>query len=257
MLGAIIGDIVGSRFEGSCPKQFLSVGDIDLLHPDCHFTDDTVLTVAIAAALLHNQDYGAMIHDYYRRYPHAGYGQSFRRWGESDQPEPYNSFGNGSAMRVSPVGFACDALDQVLVEAERTARVTHNHPEGIRGAQATAAAVYLARQGSSKPDLQAYLEVQFGYDLSQPFETLTPAQVTCQDAVPKALIAFLTSQDFEDALRRTLQIGGDTDTIACIAGAIAQGCYGIPPGLGTAALTYLDQPLMAVTQQFMTRYGCL
>lgn len=252
MLGAIIGDIVGSRFEGSCPTD---IPNLQLFHPDCHFTDDTVLTVAIAHALLHDQDYGSALHAYYRRYPQAGYGQSFRQWGQSEQPAPYNSFGNGSAMRVSPVGFAFEHLDQVLAEAERSAAVTHNHPEGIRGAQAAASAVYLAGHDASKADIKTYLETEFGYDLSRPIEALSPALVTCQDAVPKAIIAFLTSQDFEDTLRRTLWIGGDTDTIACIAGAIAHPFYGIPPTFAKTAIDYLDQPLASTVQEFTARWG--
>lgn len=250
MLGAIIGDIVGSRFEGSCPNTKA----VELFHPDCHFTDDTVLTVAIAHALLHQQDYGNALHTYYRRYPQAGYGQSFRQWGESDRPRPYNSYGNGSAMRVSPVGFAFDQLEQVLQEAKRTAVVTHNHPEGIRGAQATAAAVYLARHKRSKADIQNYLEAQFGYDLSHPLDQIAPAKVTCQDAVPKAMMAFLAAKDFEDTLRCTLLIGGDTDTIACIAGSVAHGFYGIPEDFANAAMAYLDEHLAATTRQFQARY---
>ncbi len=183
---------------------------------------------------------------------------NFKIWGESSSSEPYNSWGNGSAMRVSPVGLAFDDLDAVLQEAKRTAEVTHNHPEGIKGAQATAAAIFLARTGYNKNQLKSYIENTFGYDLSQTLAAIRPNyqfDLSCQGSVPQAIIAFLESEDFEDAVRNGVSLGGDSDTIACITGSIAQAFYGgVPEFIAQRALNYLDEPLRAVTEEFISKY---
>lgn len=254
MLGAIAGDIIGSVYEGNNIKT----KDFPLFSPHCRFTDDTVLTVAIADALLHDKDYAELLKQYYRRYPHAGYGMNFKIWGESSKSQPYNSWGNGSAMRVSPVGFVFNDLDLVLAQAKRSAEVTHNHPEGIKGAQATAAAIFLARNGCDKIAIASYLETTFAYDLSPTLDTIRPNyqfDISCQGSVPQAIIAFLESVDFEDAIRNAISLGGDSDTIAAIAGGIAHAFYGdIPQPIAQQTLMYLDQPLRVVTEKFMSKY---
>ena len=255
MLGAIAGDIIGSIYE----RNGIKTKDFPVFSPGCRFTDDTVLTVAIADAILNDGKYAERFKQYYRHYPNAGYGKSFRHWGKSDSSEPYNSWGNGSAMRVSPVGFAFDNLDTVLREAKRTAEVTHNHPEGIKGAQATAAAVFLARTGNDKAAIKSYIETTFNYNLEQTLNQIRPSyrfDVSCQGSVPQAIIAFLESTDFEDAIRNAVSLGGDSDTIACIAGGIAQAFYnGVPEPIAQQALGYLDDYLRGVTLEFMSRYA--
>ncbi len=255
MLGAIAGDIIGSIYE----RNGIKTKDFPVFSPGCCFTDDTVLTVAIADAILNGGEYAERLKQYYRRYPNAGYGKSFRDWGKSDSSEPYNSWGNGSAMRVSPVGFAFDNLDTVLREAKCTAEVTHNHPEGIKGAQATAAAVFLARTGNDKAAIKSYIETTFNYDLEQTLNQIRPTyrfDVSCQGSVPQAIIAFLESTDFEDAIRNAVSLGGDSDTIACIAGGIAQAFYnGVPEPIAHQALGYLDDYLRGVTLEFKSRYA--
>ncbi len=257
MLGAIMGDIVGSIYEGSPIK---TPHFAPLLSPHGAFTDDGVLTVAVAAALLEQADYADKLREYYHYYPHAGYGGSFRHWAASGSRQPYQSWGNGSAMRVSPVGWAFDDLATVLHEAERSAAVTHNHPEGIKGAQATACAVFLARTGSSKPDIKAYVEATFGYDLSASLEQIRPTytfDVSCQGSVPQAISAFLEATSYEDAVRLAVSLGGDSDTQACIAGSIAEAWYGaVPPVLAAQVWNdYLDERLRAVLRRFYAAYG--
>lgn len=255
MLGAIAGDIIGSIYEANPIKT----KDFPLFGRNCRFTDDTVLTVAIADAILHHRDYADTLKDYYRRYPQAGYGMSFAQWGASDGTEPYNSWGNGSAMRVSPVGFAYPDLETVLQEAQRSAAVTHNHPEGIKGAQATAACIFLARQKRSQTEIQTYVESTFGYDLSQPLERLRPTytfDVSCQGSVPAAIRAFLESTSFEDAVRNAVSLGGDSDTQACITGAIAHAFYGgTSKAIAQSTLERLDQPLREMAIAFMARHN--
>jgi ADP-ribosylglycohydrolase len=254
MLGAIAGDIIGSVYEGNPIKT----KDFPLFCPESCFTDDTVLTVAIAQAILDGGGYADKLKEYCRRYPRAGYGMNFRHWGMSEHTEPYNSWGNGSAMRVSPVGFAFDDLDTVLSEAKRTAEVTHNHPEGIKGAQATAAAIFLARTGQSKSEIKSYIESTFDYELSQSLDTIRPHysfDISCQGTVPQAIIAFLESTDVEDAIRNAVSLGGDSDTLACITGGMAQAFYGgVPEPMTQQALARLDDRLRQVTKVFASRY---
>ena len=255
MLGAIAGDVIGSVHERAATKTKV----FPLFPPDCRFTDDTVLTTAVAECLLTGSDYAAAFHDYSHAYPLAGYGGTFITWATERRREPYGSWGNGSAMRVAPVAYAFDTLTEVLREAERSAAVTHNHPEGIRGAQATAAAVFLARKGHSKDRLRHDLEDLFGYRLSDRLDEIRPGyhfDVSCQGSVPESIIAFLESTGFEDAVRNAVSLGGDADTMACIAGAIAEAFYGgVPPEIGKQVLARLDERIRGVITRFHVRFG--
>jgi ADP-ribosylglycohydrolase len=254
MLGAIAGDIIGSVYEADNIKT-------PHFHPlfddFARRTDDTVLTVAVAEWLLSGSDLVDTFKSYFRRYPNVGYGGTFIRWCMSLSRKPYNSWGNGSAMRVSPVGWAFDSLEETLDWARRSAEVTHNHPEGIKGAQATAAAIFLARTGASKAVIHNTLERTFGYDLTRSLDMIRPTyqfDVSCQGSVPEAIIAFLESEGFEDAVRKAVSLGGDSDTIACIAGGIAGAAYGVPLEIRTEVLERLDDPLLNVIEKFEKRY---
>lgn len=254
MIGAICGDIIGSVFEWNNIKT----EDFPLFSPKSTFTDDTVLTVEVADCLLSGKDYAVALKEYGRKYPSAGYGGMFYRWMFSEAAEPYNSYGNGSAMRVSPVGFAFNTMDQVLEEAKRCAEVTHNHPEGIKGAQAAAAAIYLARQGESKDKIKEYISNKFGYNLNRTLAEIRPSyvfDVTCQGSVPEAIISFLESNNYEDAVRKAISIGGDSDTIACITGGIAQAYYKkIPLEIIERAREVLDPDLLEIIDSFNAKY---
>lgn len=256
MRGAIAGDIIGSPYEGRNIRRT----DFSLFSYASRFTDDTVLTVALADSILTGENYTYSLHRYFRRYPRAGYGGAFNQWALSGDTEPYNSWGNGSAMRVSPVGWAYATLEEVLQRAEISAAVTHNHPEGIKGAQAVAAAIFLARTGHTKAEIQEYVESTFGYPLDDTLERLRATYtfaVSCQGSVPQAIMAFLQSDDFESTVRNAISIGGDSDTIACIAGSIAHAFYGdIPDAIWQAASYRLDAPLLAIISEFCARYGC-
>jgi ADP-ribosylglycohydrolase len=254
MLGAIAGDVIGSVHEHMGTKST----DFDLFTAGCRFTDDTVLTVAVADCLMNGREYLDAFHDYFLAYPNAGYGYRFFHWASSGNRSPYNSWGNGSAMRVAPVGHAFDSLDDVLVHAARSAEVTHNHPEGVRGAQATAAAVFMARSGESKRNMKSSLEDMFGYDLDRRLDDIRPTHrfdESCQGTVPLALIAFLESSGYEDAVRKAVSLGGDADTLACIAGAVAEAHYGgVPPSIAAQTLAVLDDRLRGVVVKFCERY---
>lgn len=255
MLGAIAGDIIGSVYE----RKNVKTTDFELFAPEATFTDDTVLTVAVAECILKGKNYAKTIKAYGRRYPHAGYGLAFRKWLVSDSLLPYNSFGNGAAMRVSPVGFAYDTLEKVLAEAKNSAEVTHNHPEGIKGAQVTAAAVFLARQGTGKEEIKQYLAKQFNYNLEQTLDEIRPHyrfDASCQGSVPQAVRAFLESTDYEDAVRKAISLGGDSDTIACITGGIAQACYRkIPTFIIKKVKARLAPELWEIVEQFNRMVG--
>ncbi len=255
MLGAIAGDIIGSVYEWNNIKTV----DFPLFSPNSRFTDDTVLTVAVADAILNGKDYARTIWKYGRRYPHAGYGGRFAQWLKGEDLLPYNSFGNGSAMRVSPVGFACDSIDEVLAEAAKSAAVTHNHPEGIKGAQAVALAIFLARQGQSKVDIKQQIETRFEYMLDRTLDDIRPAykfDVSCQGSVPEAIIAFMESDNYEDAIRKAVSLGGDSDTIACITGGIAQAYYKeIPAYILQQMRNRLNSELLQVINDFSNHYG--
>lgn len=255
MLGAIAGDIIGSVHEGAGTKT----RDFELFHRACTFTDDTVLTVAVAHCLLHGGGYVDRFHDYFHAWPGAGFGGTFFHWAAARERAPYNSYGNGAAMRVSPVGFAHDSLEAVLAEAERSAAVSHDHPEGIRGAQATAVAILLARQGQSKAEIRAAITERFGYDLERSLDAIRPGyrfDVSCQGSVPESIIAFLESEDYEGAVRNAISLGGDADTMACIAGGIAEAFYGgVPAAIERQALALLDPRLREVVEAFRDRFG--
>lgn len=254
MIGAIAGDIAGSVYEFHPQKR----EDIPLFTKDSFFTDDTVMTVAAAQAILENKPYQGCYREFGKRHPYAGYGGMFAQWLMSPNPKPYNSFGNGSAMRVSAAGWAFDTVEEVLVEAEKTAAPTHNHPEGIKGAQATALAILLARQGSSKEDIRTEISRRFEYDLSRTVASIRPGyefNETCQETVPEAVIAFLDASSFEDTLRKAISLGGDADTLACIAGGIAEAFYGgVPQHVLEIVKEKLAPDLLEITEQFRSRY---
>jgi ADP-ribosylglycohydrolase len=254
MIGAIAGDIIGSVYE----RHNIKITDFPLFNHRSSFTDDTVLTVAIADAILTDSGYAGKLREYYRFYPERGYGQGFRRWAAAGRTTPYNSNGNGSAMRVSPVGFAFDTLEDVLREAKRSAEVTHNHPEGVKGAEAVASVVFLARKGSSKEEIKSYIKDAFYYNLDVPLDSIRTDydfDMTCEGSVPQAITAFLESEGYEDAIRKAISIGGDSDTIACIAGGIAEAFYGgVPVDIADFALAKLDDALRGVIALFKKTY---
>ena len=261
MYGAILGDMIGSPYEfdrGNKSKDF------PLFTAESQFTDDTVMTVAVAEALLDGPaDEAGMkaqlvesMQKWGRRYPYAGYGGRFRHWLKSPDPQPYNSWGNGSAMRVSAVGWLFNDMDSVRRMARLTAEVTHNHPEGIKGAEATAAAIFLARSGHSKAEIKAYVEREFGYDLSRSCDEIRPGYrhvESCQETVPEAITAFLEGESFEDVIRTAVSLGGDCDTLTCIAGSIAEGFYGVPEELKRECEERLTPELVRVVARFNKR----
>ena len=261
MIGAIIGDIVGSRFEwDNCKKK-----DFAFLTEECRFTDDTLMSVAIAKAILESdaghRDLSARaieaMREFGRAYPTRGYGGQFRKWLESDDPQPYNSYGNGAAMQVSACGFAAETLEEARALSRAVTAVTHNHPEGIKGAEATAAAIFLARDGRSKSQIRDYIHQNYypmDFTLDGIRDTYT-FDVSCQGSVPEALMAFFESSGFEDAIRNAVSIGGDSDTIAAITGGVAEAFYGVEAELLEQALPYLDEPLLRVLVAFENRYG--
>lgn len=255
MLGAIVGDVIGSVHEGAGTKT----KDFPLFVSRSTFTDDSVLTVAVAEWILSGRDLVDLLHAYYHNYPGRGYGGMFLDWAHDRLRQPYNSFGNGAAMRVSPVGFAFETIEDVLAWSERSAAVTHNHPEGVRGAQATAVAIYLARRGQDKNLIRITLESQFGYDLSARLDQIRPTyrfDETCQRTVPQALAAFFESTSYEDAIRNAISFGGDADTLACITGGIAEAYYGgVGQELETRAMALLDDQMVTVVDRFRKRFG--
>lgn len=260
MYGAILGDIIGSPFEfdrGDKTKDF------KLFSRRSHFTDDSVMTLAVCEALLKvGQDATvkeiedaviSSMQSWGRRYPHEGYGGYFRRWLTARHPEPYNSFGNGSAMRVSAAGWLYDSLEKIRVVAKATANVTHNHPEGIKGAEATASAIFMARNGSLKEEIKKYIENEFHYDLNRTLDEIRPSfhmDETCQKTVPEAIIAFLEAEDYEDAIRNAISLGGDTDTLGAITGSIAEAYYGIPQTLITECRNRINKEMRDVLDEF-------
>lgn len=254
MLGAVAGDIIGSVYEWDNMKS----EEFPLFTEGSHFTDDSVMTVALADALLRNLDYAEAMKDWGRRYPDAGYGGNFSVWLKSEFSEPYNSWGNGSAMRVSPVGYIYDNLEETLSEAARSAEVTHNHPEGIKGARAAAAAIFLGRIGKDKEEIKEYIQKEVGYDLSRSLDEIRPGytfDVSCQGTLPVAIRAFLESDTFEDAVRKAVSVGGDSDTIACITGSIAEAYYKDIPGyILEDTLKRLPADIIKVLKDFQKKY---
>lgn len=255
MIGAIAGDIIGSVYENFRTKR----KDFTLFTRFSTYTDDSVLTIAVADAILTDRNYGRAIKSYARRHPMRGYGPRFLRWMVTPGSTPYNSFGNGSAMRVSPVAHAFDSEAEVLEEAKRTAECTHNHPEGVKGAQATALAVFLARIGRDREAIRTAIQDRYGYDLSRTIDAIRPeysTDITCQGSVPEAIIAFLDSTSFEDAVRNAVSLGGDADTQACIAGSIAEAYYKtIPLAILEQIPKRLSKALWEKTLEFYRRFG--
>lgn len=247
MLGAIIGDIVGSRFEFNNSKS----SKFELFTKNNSFTDDTICTIAIADAILNNKSYKDSLRGWCRQYPHpmGAYGDSFARWVFSDNPQPYNSFGNGSAMRVSPVGWLFDDNRQVTHQAALSAEVTHNHPEGIKGAQVIALCVKMLLDGCKKGDIDQFVTNEYGILPSFiPFSN--PFNETCQNAVPISVSCFLASANFEDAIRKAIIVGGDSDTIGAITGSLAEAYYGIPVAIQETGLEYLSDKIRGLLRQF-------
>jgi len=255
MLGAIAGDIIGSVFE-AYPVKY---ADFPLFSPYSTYTDDTVLTVSTAHAILEKIDYAKVFKNFGQKYPDVGYGVSFYHWIFSPNSSPYNSWGNGAAMRVSPVGFAFDSIDGVLREAEKSAAVTHNHPEGIKGSQATALAVFFAWKGKSKDFIKQEISTRFAYNLNRTLSEIRPGyhfDVSCQGSVPESIIAFLESKNFEDAVRKAVSLGGDSDTMACIAGGIAHAFYReIPRDIIASVRERLPEEFLFIIDKFSQRYG--
>ena len=261
MYGAILGDIIGSPYEfdmGDKTKEF------PLFSKNSMFTDDSVMTIAVAEAFLGAPDDSEIIRrrlvdamqKYGARYPHAGYGLRFCDWLESENPEPYNSWGNGSAMRVSSVAWLYNDLETVRRMARLSAEVTHNHPEGIKGAEATASAIFMARTGCSKDEIRQYMEDEFDYVLNRTCDEIRPTYhhvESCMETVPEALTAFLEGNSFEDVIRTAVSLGGDCDTLTCIAGSIAEGFYGVPEELKTECRTRLPQDLLEILLRFENR----
>lgn len=254
MLGAIAGDMIGSVYE----RRPIKTVEFQLFQSRSRFTDDTVLTIAVASSILEKADYATSLRSFGREYPNAGYGASFYGWLFAARPAPYNSWGNGAAMRVSPVGFAFETLETVLGEARKTAEVTHDHPEGIKGAQATALAVFLARKGAAREDIRGEIADRFGYDLNRTLDEIRPRyafDISCQGTVPEAIIAFLESSDFEDAVRKAVSLGGDSDTLACITGGIAHAFYReIPREIVMETRARLPVELLDVVDRFQAAY---
>ncbi|MGN1128186.1 MAG: ADP-ribosylglycohydrolase family protein [Candidatus Flemingiibacterium sp.] len=265
MIGAILGDMIGSPYEfdrGNKTKDF------PLFSARSKFTDDTVMTIAVADALL---DVGkdtadevitsrliTSMRSFGAKYPNAGYGARFSYWLSSDKPEPYNSYGNGSAMRVSPAAWLYDDIGSVRRAARLSAAVTHNHPEGVKGAEATASAVFLARTGHGKVQIRDYITREFGYDLSRTCDEIRPAYrhvESCMETVPEAITAFLEGESFEDVIRTAVSLGGDCDTLTCIAGSIAEGFYGVPELLRKECFRRLPEDLLGVVRRFESCIG--
>ena len=263
MYGAVIGDIVGSPFEfdrGEKTKEFL------LFSERCRFTDDTVMTVAVAEALLlidkNASDFELeesvikAMQKWGQKYTDAGYGGRFAKWLSTDDPQPYHSYGNGSAMRVSSAGWLYDTMEKTRRIAVLTAKVTHDHEEGLKGAEATAAAIFLARNGKKKEEIKQYIEQEFGYNLNKTLDEIRPdhhMDISCQGTVPEALRAFLEAKDYEDTIRNAVSLGGDTDTLAAIAGSVAEAFYGIPEALKKECRNRIPKEMCDVIEMFSKR----
>lgn len=254
MRGAIVGDVAGSHYEHFPDKSL----DIDFFREHTCFTDDTILSIAVADWILNGGKLYSYFHDYVDKYPSVGYGGTFINWARGGDTQPYNSWGNGSAMRVSSVAYAKNTLEEVMTLALESASVTHNHPDGVAGAQATAAAIFLARTGSSKNEIKVFVQNEFGYDLERKIDQIRPGysfDVSCAGSVPESIIAFLESDSFDSALRIAISLGGDSDTMACIAGSIAEPFYGgVPENLWNRTKSYLDDHLLGTVQEFCDKY---
>lgn len=258
MLGAIIGDIVGSVYEWNNVRR----KDFDpLFHPHASFTDDTVCTVAVADALVNGRHAGEALKDWGLRYwDNGGWGSRFAQWLQSPELQPYGSFGNGAAMRVSPAGLLAHSLDEVTTLSRQVTEVTHNHPEGLKGAEATALAIFLARQRIAPHNIKIAIMERFGYDLERTPDDIRPHyqfNETCQETVPQALVCALTASDFEDAIRNAISIGGDSDTVAAIAGSLAEALFGIPEDIAHRTWRHLPNDMREVLTQLYRKAGML
>jgi ADP-ribosylglycohydrolase len=264
MYGAILGDMIGAPYEFDRGRK---TKDFPLFSEGSQFTDDTVMTIAVAEALLDTMgqpdklikaELVRSMQRWGRKYPHAGYGGRFRHWLTAQNPKPYSSYGNGSAMRVSAAGWLYTTIEDTRHAARLTAEVTHNHPEGIKGAEATASAIFLARTGSSKDKIQAYIRHEFGYDLSRTCDEIRPKYhhvESCQETVPEAITAFLEGTDFEDVIRTAVSLGGDCDTLTCIAGGIAEAFYGVPVLYEAECKARLPEDMLEVLTRFDAARG--
>lgn len=261
MLGAICGDIVGSPYEFDRGEKIKDFGPLFVF--DSEFTDDSVMSIAVAEALLSvpkdadestiNEAVAVSMRKWGKKYPHAGYGGRFAAWLHYTDMGPYGSFGNGSAMRVSAVGWLYDSLVRTREVAKATAEVTHNHPEGIKGAEATASAIFLARTGKSKDEIRDYIRKEFGYPLTATLDEIRPSYhhvESCQETVPEAIEAFLEGNDFEDVIRNAVSLSGDCDTLTCIAGSIAEAMYGVPEDIETEVLSRISDEMLEVYMKF-------
>jgi len=265
MFGAILGDIIGSPYEFG-PK--CKTKDFSLFNSHSVFTDDSVMTIAVAEGLISTINKSddeieqALIHSMQKwgnYYSDAGYGGNFRRWLNSDDPQPYNSYGNGSAMRVSPVGWLYDTLEETRHIAYLTAKVTHNHPEGIKGAEAVASAIFLARTGHTKDEIKKYIIEEFNYDLSRTCDEIRSNyefDESCQGTVPEAITAFLEGNTFEDVIRTAVSLGGDCDTLTCIAGSIAEAYYEMPIILKAECILRAPKAMIKIIEQFNNYRRC-
>ena len=261
MLGAMIGDIVGSPYEFDSGEKIKDFGPLFI--KESNFTDDSVMTVAVADGLMNagfdadvetiKKELVASMKAWGKKYPYAGYGYRFGMWLNSRDTEPYGSWGNGSAMRVSSVGWLYDSIERTREVARATAEVTHNHPEGIKGAEATASAIFMSRTGSSKEEIREYIISEFGYDLSRTLDEIRPGYhhvESCRQTVPEALTAFYEGTDFEDVVRCAVSLGGDCDTLTCIAAGIAEAFYGIPEEIGKECKTLIPEDFLEVLERF-------
>jgi ADP-ribosylglycohydrolase len=253
MLGAIAGDIIGSAWEAGGEKNY----DFPLFTEFSRFTDDTVMTIAVARAVLEQRDYAEMMREVGGKYPLAGYGRSFHEWILAPELGPYNSYGNGGAMRVSAIGFSARSEEEALREAQRCAEPTHNHPEGIKGAQATALAIFMARTGAPKDDIRREIAARFDYDLGRTVASIRPDytfDVAAQRSVPESIVCFLDAEDFEGTVRNAVSLGGDTDTMACIAGGIAEAFWGgVPAAIESEVRRRLPDEFLEVLNRFQAR----
>ena len=254
IIGAIAGDVIGSAYEFNPTRDH----DFELFTPKSSFTDDTVLTMANALWLIDDEQHTherlvEIMLDLCRRYPNRGYGGRFANWICDKDPQPYNSYGNGSAMRVSPVGYYAQSLEEALALAKVSAEVTHNHPEGIKGAQATAPAIFLARQGKSKQEIRDYVAHTFDYDLSRTLDEIRPTftfDETCQRTVPEAITCFMEGKDYEDVVRLSVALAGDADTIAAIAGSISSAVDEVPNGITQQVIALLSEEFCTTLLRF-------
>ncbi|GAB4362732.1 MAG: ADP-ribosylglycohydrolase family protein [Methylohalobius crimeensis] len=255
MIGAIAGDIIGSVYEGHpCKTKDFT----PLFSPEAHFTDDTVLTVAVADTLLNGRDPVKAFKEWGRRYPDSGWGGMFAQWLFSERTQPYGSFGNGAAMRVSPAGLLGKGLNEAREMAEYVTRITHDHPEGIKGAIATATAIVLARQGTEAEAIRRTVQQDYGYDLDRTVDTIRPGygfDATCQGTVPEAIVCALEAADYEDAVRNAVSLGGDADTLAAITGGIAEARFGIPQSIAQEAFHHLPGDMQVVMETLYARAG--